>query len=845
MYAGEHKLFKNGQVYYYEWRNTSIEEYGIYLASMILEKVKLIWDFNMFKNYLKTALRNIKKHKGYTFINICGLAVGMTCCILMLLWVQNELSYDRFHEHAHNLYRVVFEKRTAQGTTEDLSGPVPLGPAMKAEFPEIADFTTCMGPYTGNNLLYNGKGFMNDICYNMDPHFFEIFSFPFIKGSSKTALNEPYSIVITEKMARKYFGDEDPLGKFIYDEEAQRDYKVTGLIENIPQNSHLQFDCIYPRRAQRGENWSRYIAGYYVLLKEKTSSDELSLKIVDLVKKHHPETSIESVYLQPITNIHLYSDIEADVEGRRNITYVYLLSVTALIIFLIACINYMNLSTARFTLRAKEIGIRKVSGACRKNIIEQFFCESILLSSLALPIALILTEFALPVFNNLSGKQLTFNILKNIYIVPELFIIILITGVIAGSYPALFLSSFQPVQVIKEANIRGIRSNILLRRLLIIMQFSLTIILFIGTAVIHNQLNFIRNRNLGFDRNNIITFEPAGDFYWNYQRVKHEVLQHPDIINVTKSSFTENSNLPRHMYENPIKEITWEGKNPGNETVPYPTSVDYDFLRTFNIPLLEGRFFSKDLATDSSNVILNETAVKAMGLTSPIGKRISFKLRTLSSSEIPTHNGLIIGVVKDFHQRSLHSKIQPIILTLLDLPSDLTVKVKTENMSETISFMNKKWQESLPGFELPYKFLDETIDNFYKADERIFSIFTYFSFLAIFIACLGLFGMVSFMAERRTKEIGIRKVLGASLLGIISLQVTEFIKWILLANVIAWPAAYFAMNRWLQNFAYRVNPSVFVFMLAGFITLIIALITVSYQAVKVAHANPVESLRYE
>jgi len=819
----------------------------LFLSILPLVKVQLMRRTSMFKNYLKIAVRNIKKHKGYTFINVSGLAVGMTCCILMILWVQNELSYDRFHEHADDIYRVVFEKRTEQGTFRNIYGPTPLGSTLKEVYPEIIDFINVAGPATGWHLKYGEKGFLNDIQIITESRFFKLFTFPFVKGNPETALKDRYSIVLTEKMAKKYFDNEEPMGKIIYDEEStRRGYKVTGIIKNIPPNSHIQFDYIIPKSSYGSDNWAHYGYGLYLQIRENISGNELSEKIAEIIKEHQPETSIERVFLQPLRRIHLYSELESDVEGRRNITYVYLLSITALSIFLIACINYMNLSTARFALRAKEIGIRKISGAYRNNIIGQFFTESILLSLLALPFAVVLTEIALPVFNSLSGKQLSMDYISNLYVLPGLFIITILTGIISGIYPALFLSSFQPVKILKGISTRGIQRSVVLRKILIITQFSLTIILIIGIITIYSQLSYMKNKDLGFDKDNLISFEMHGKFNKNYENIKNELLQHPDIINITKSIFTLNSNLPRFWGNtNPVKEIHWEGKNPGDETIIYPVEVDYDYLETFNIKLIDGRFFSKDYSTDTSHVLLTETAVKTLGIESPVGKNFSFKFESFRFRGVRTNEGLIIGVVNDYHQCSLHNKIQPMFLTLKDFDADMTVKIRSENMAETIRFIDSKWKEYMPGFDLPYQFIDESISSFYKADERIFTIFKYFTYLAIFIACLGLFGMASFMAERRTKEIGIRKTLGASLSGIILLLTKEFTGWVLLANMIAWPVAYFSLNRWLQNFAYRVHPNIIIFILAGVLTLVIALLIVSYQAVKAANANPVEALRFE
>lgn len=800
----------------------------------------------MFRNYLLITLRNLKKHKWYSFINITGLAVGMACCILMFLWVQNELSYDRFHENADDIYRVIIEKRTEHGSSYDVFGPSALGPALKEKYPEFVDYAITSRVFTGWHLYYGDKGYVNDVIIAVTPQFLRLFSFPFVKGDPETALNERNSVVLTENMAKKYFGDADPMGKVILDEDGGDGYKVTGLIENIPDNSHLQVDCIMSIIGWNlsDDDWRRLVVTTYVQLKKNSSVKDVSQKISGIVKAHYSESRVENISLQPLTKIHLYSDFDKKTGIQRRMAYMYFLSLVALFIFLIACINYMNLSTARSSIRAKEIGIRKVAGAYKKDIITQFFSESIILSFFALPLAVFLTELVLPLFNILAGKQLTMDFSSKVLLIFVLLIITLITGLVSGSYPALFLSSFQPVSVLKGMSKQGARSGSVLRRILIIAQFSFAIILIIGTITIFSQLSYMKNYDLGFNKDYLISFEMHGDFNKNKETIKYELLQHPNIINVTRSNFAINSNLPRFSRDNPINKINWEGKKPQEEIMLYPAVVDYDFLETFNIQIVKGRFFSKEYTTDVSNIVLNETAAKAMGLTDPIGKRISVELSGYLGNE--KLDGFIIGVVKDYHQCSLHSEVQPFLLTLAEnITVDMTVKMRPENIQETIRFIDSKWKEYLPGFDLPYVFLDDTIEKFYKEDVRIGTIFKYFTFLAIFIACLGLFGLVSFLVEQKTKEIGIRKVLGSSVRNIVLLLTKEYTKWVVIANVIAWPVGYLAMKIWLQNFAYRINMSWNIFIISGVAAFSIAMITVSYQSIKAARANPADSLKYE
>jgi len=785
----------------------------------------------MIKNYLKIALRNIRRHKGYSFINIAGLAIGMACCILILLWVQDELKYDRFHENASDIYRVIQDINFTDHSTTWAITQGPLGPSLEKDFPEIIHATRIT--WRGFRLTYNEKIFDESVGM-ADGAIFEMFTFPLIEGDPATALSEPRSIVLTEETAEKYFGDENPIGKTIKADN-QYDFLVTGVMKNVPHNSHLQFDFLIPFIFGRElnytvDNWRNSQFRTYVQLQKGIPYREVLQKISGYLYEKPTIEKDARLNLQPLTRIHLYSNYEFDA-AHGDITFVTIFSVIAFFILLIACINFMNLTTARSGNRAKEVGMRKVVGAYKSDIIRQFFGESILLAFIAMLFALILVWLLLPVFNNLSAKELTMDISGNPWILLGLISIALLTGAISGIYPALFLSAFRPVKVLKGISQSGSKGSVF-RKTLVVFQFSLTILLIICTTVVYTQLNYVRNRKLGYDKEYMIYLRMRGDMQAKFETVKNELLQNPNILDVTASS-----NVPTYGYSFSNSLWQWDGQNPDEETLMRAVFVGYDYFKTFDIEIVEGRSYSKEFSTDASEAIMvNEAAVKAMGMEAPIGKRLS----------LGDNNFRIIGVVKNYHFRSLRQEIDPLLL-IFHIPSSrvLFARLKSDEISQTISYIEDLWKKFAPGYPFGYRFLDEALDNLYRAEQRIGTIFKYFSFLAIFISCLGLFGLASFMAERRTKEIGIRKVLGAQVSGIVVLLSKEFTKWVLIANLIAWPISYYAMNKWLQSYAYRTSLELWSFILGAGLALIIAILTVSYQAFKTALADPVQALRYE
>jgi predicted permease len=786
----------------------------------------------MFANYLKIALRNLRREKIYSFINIAGLAVGMACFILILLWVQDELSYDSFHNRADNLYRVTETWRDEGSVEKSVITSALLGPALKEENPEITLATRYS--VDGEQLIkYKDKRFQNDVVALADNDFLNMFSFPLIAGNSETALRDKFSVVISEEMKRKYFANENPIGKVL--NINRRDFTVTAVMQNIPRNSHIQFDCLVPFDSRRDwlkqitDRWTVSAYFTYVLLNENVRRDIVAPKINGVVEKHAGEHST-SLGLQALKDIHLYSGAYDYSEAQPgDIRYVYTFTAMALLILFIACINFVNLTTARSSTRAREIGVRKVVGAQGKNIRGQFFGESILMSFLAMFLSLVIVELTLPGVNSWLGRSLTLNFTANPLIVLSLAGLALFSGIVAGIYPAIYLSSFQPVKVLKGTFDAGSKS-VVFRKILVVTQFTFSIFLIISAVVISNQLYFMTRGDLGFDREYLLYVRMRGGFLENYDNIKRELLQYPHVLSV--SAGVQPTSLSWAS-----QEVDWEGKDPERKFGLNRYNVDFGYIETLEMEIVQGRNFSTDFAADETRAyVLNEEAVKQMELVNPIGKRFSFENR----------EGTIIGVVKNFHQKSLHNPIYPLVMQIdrSDLKY-LLVRIKPEIIPEILRFLEERWMETANEYLFEYHFLDETIENFYGAERQMRTIFIWATVLAIFISCLGLFGLSSFATEKRTKEIGIRKVLGATAAGIVKLLSGEFIILVAIANIIAWPFVYVAMNSWLENFAYRTEIGWWIFAMAGGLALAIALFTVSFQAIKAAVANPVDALRYE
>lgn len=810
----------------------------------------------MLKNYLKVALRNLSRFKTYSFINIVGLTIGIACCLLILFYIQNELSYDRFNKNADRIFRInTHVKFGASEFNAPLSSDM-MGPILKKDYPQVEEYTRiyCFG---GSKLIKKGSEFITEpkVAY-VDSTFFKVFTFPAIAGNTDKALDEPNSVVITESIAKKYFGTVDAAGKFIEtDENGGTLYKVTAVIKDMPSNSHFRFDFLFPLKNLKNYCcWGNYVSSNfytYLLLKKGTKYKEFEknfrqyndkyvfpyakniLHIGGRAEFEKAGNRVENS-LTPLTDIHLYSTRSFELSPSGTIQYVYIFSAVAFFILLIACINFMNLTTARSANRAREVGIRKVLGTERKNLILQFLIESTLLALLAVSLAVVIAYFALPYFNELAGKELKISNINLAVALPFLLLLSLIIGLLTGSYPAFFISRFIPVEIIK-GKLSGGSKNGQLRSALVIFQFVASIILITGTIIIYNQLNYIQNKNLGYQRNQVLT---VNNFYYlgnNTGAFKNEMLKVPGIINATVSGFLPvASNRSNNAYFKNAAAVASTG------FIMQNWRIDYNYIKTLGMKIIKGRNFSKDFGTDSSAVILNQEAVKQLGFKDPIGK----KIYTLTLNKKPI--GLnIIGVVKDFNFESLRQDIGALCFRLGENKGAISFKVNAAAVPNILKQAEAKWKRMASGMPFSYSFMSKSFDEMYRSEQRVGDIALTFSALAILIACLGLFGLATFLAEQRTKEIGVRKVLGASVSSILFMLSKEFIKWIIIANVIAIPVAYYFMHKWLQEFAYRINISWWVFAAAGIVALIIALVTVSFQAIKAATANPVESLRYE
>ena len=806
----------------------------VFMAFPIYMRNALYWGKTMFGNYLKISIRNIRKHKGYSFINIAGLAIGMACCILIFLWVQDEISFDRFHENSDRIYRILSTDHSGGEIFRSAGVPSLLGPTLIEEYPEVVNFARGQVGWSGYNLHLGDKSFMTEKLATVDPSFFEIFRFPFIAGDPETALEDKHSMVLTETLAKKIFGNVDPVGQIL--QISERDFKITAVIEDIPADSHLQFDYAFPSinmadfRESKFDSWEYSQFATYIELAPEADAEALTQKIAGIVKTHLLESK-KVISLQALKDVHLHSkSIDTWMvvyTPQGNITFVYIFTLTAMCILLLACINFMNLATARASTRMKEVGLRKVVGADKKDLIKQFMGEAILFSLLAFLVSILLVKLLLPVFNTLSGKEFALDFSADFRVYLGLLGIVVMTGLLSGSYPALYLSSFRPVSILRSITPLTLKKSGMMRKMLVVGQFTFSIVLIVTTVVIYSQLHFIQAKDLGFDQKNIISFASYGEIGRNYEAVKNELLRNPDILSVCQG-------FPPSQSLRGTTEVDWEGKDPSREFLIHQDTGDYDYLETFGMEMAEGRYYSREFPTDPDNFVVNETAVKLMELEDPVGKRFTHEGKT----------GRIIGVLKDYHGGSLHHPIQPKVFTFSN-GFFTFVSFRPGKTSETVEYLEDKWNKFVPGYPFRYGFLDENIANQYETERRIGKIFQYFTVLAIFIASLGLFGLASFMTERRTKEIGIRKVLGAKVLAIIVLLSKEFVKWVLIANLVAWPVAYIISRNWLKGFAYRIDLGLSIFLFSSILALLIAVITVSYQAFKAARANPVKSLRYE
>lgn len=811
----------------------------------------------MFKNYIKTAVRSLYKNKGFTAINILGLALGLATCLLIVFYVVDELSYDRYNTKANRIYRVNEDLKLGENNVQYAVAMPPLAKTLKVEYPYIEDATRIKNAGTthvkkGNiNMVENRVGFV-------DASIFNVFTLPMISGDPKTALLEPNTVVLTESTAKKYFNTTDAVGKTIVFNEKEN-FKVTGVIKDIPKQSHFNFDFFVSLESfpdSRSNEWLRSDYNTYVLLKDakdhkkleasfpaflqKFSGSQMQSELGMSVAQFEKSGSHFRMNLTALTDIHLKSNRSGELGPNSTTQYVYIFSAIALFILLIACVNFMNLSTARSSSRAREVGVRKVLGSSRKYLILQFLAESILVTFVATVIAMIAAAAVLPFFNQLSGKGIILTVESLKWLVPSLLLIVLVIGSLAGSYPAFFLSAFQPIDVLKGKLSAGFKGGGL-RSFLVVFQFFVSILLIIGTLVIYNQLNFIQTKNLGYNRNQVLVVQNSSELKDEAKVFKQELAELPGVKSATMTGF-----LPTNGWRNTriyFKDATFDQKK---SLFPQSWEVDADYIPTMDMKMAAGRNFSKEMMTDSSAVILNEAAAKFLGFADPINKTIYQSLGGDRKGGVQNVKEChIIGVVKDFHFNSLREKIEPVVITLGQNSGALGIRVSTSNITALMAQIKNKWNELSPNVQINYSFMDQDFDASYRSEQRIGTIFVIFTSLAIIIACLGLFGLAAYAAEQRTKEIGIRKVLGADVSVIVGMLSKDFIKLVCIAIILASPIAWFVMTKWLQDFAYRITIQWWVIAVAGAGALVIAFVTISFQSVKAALANPVDSLKNE
>ena len=794
----------------------------------------------MFKNYLKIALRNLFHHKVLSGINILGLAAGISCCLLIALYVYNETSYDRFHKKAHRIVRVTMEYGFDGVINKIAVTGNKVFPAFKRNFAEVENGVRMFN--LGAIVKYDNKLFEEDRFVFVDSTFFDIFSFKLLKGNPLTVLQNPNTVVLTEFSAKKYFGSEDAIGKILRVNN-EKDYTVTGVVTDCPVNSQIKFDFLASFSSLEGDIYKKekwWNANYYtyLLLKTPEAANSLAVKIPGYMKTQDKENGIAgnnylTFHLEPLTSVHLYSQVEGGFEPAGNYRYIYIFSAIALLILGIACANYMNLITARATERAKEVGIRKVMGAARKQLFGQFMGESFISVFIALLFSLGFVRLLLPLFNFVTSKELEYFSIFQPAVLASLSVILIIVAVIGGSYPAMVLSSYKPIKVLK-GNFKSTSSGSLLRKILIVTQFVISVGLIVCTIVIHNQLSFIQNKKLGYDKDHLVILPIDKFIREKIPAFKSEFKSDPKIINV--ASCTQTPTFVPGKYELKIGD---------RDMIVTAQGVDKDFIKTIGLTIIEGSDFTEADETAALSeeenaqgaVVLNESAAKSLNWKpeQAVGKTVQFEGR----------NSVVKAIVKDFHFASMHEPITPIVLFLNGYTRNLLVKLAGDQLPQTLQFMKKKWNELAPHRPFEYKFLDEEYNKLYTTEIKTGKLFYVFAVLAIVLACLGLFGLATYTAQQRTKEIGIRKVLGASVTGIITLLSRDFLKLVVISTIIAFPVAWWVMNKWLEDFVFRVNIGWWVFVLSAALALLIAFITISFQAVRAAIANPVKSLRTE
>ncbi len=808
----------------------------------------------MFKNYLKIALRNLWKSKGFSALNIIGLAIGLATCLLIMLFVLDEISYDRYNKKAHRIYRVDGDLKFGGNHFILAVAPDPTGPTLKKDFPQVEQFVRFRN--TGGLLIKKGNENVqeNNVIY-ADSTLFDVFTFPMIDGNPQTALREPNSMVITETTARKYFNTTQAAGKRVIVNN-RHNYTVTGVIKDIPSQSHFNFDFFVSMATleeSRRNNWVSNNFNTYIVLKEGADHKKLEAQLDVVVEKYiGPQVmqlmsvdmdefkksgNYDNLLLTPLTSIHLYSNKVGELGANSSIQYVYIFSAIAFFILLIACVNFMNLSTARSAKRSREVGVRKVLGSLKSNLVKQFLTESILISCIALVLALVLTVLMLPYFNQLAAKDIKLQFITNPWLLPVLLLMVLITGLLAGSYPAFYLSSFKPIQVIKGKLAAGFKTS-WFRSGLVVFQFAISIILIVATMVIYKQLHFIQSHKTGFNREQVLVINNSGPLGNKAKAFREEVVKLPGVENVTMTGY-----LPTNGWRNDNPVFTTPTLDQKTAVSMQTWDVDEQYIPTLGMEMVTGRNFSLQFPTDSSGIIINEAGARLLGFKDPIGKNLYFLNDLSNKNDVSVLH--VIGIVKDFNFSSLRQQVTPLALMLDYNHGNTALRISSNNIPHLVSMIEKKYKAMAPGEPFNYSFMDEDFNNLYRTEQRMGVIAITFSALAILIACLGLFGLAAYAAEQRTKEIGIRKVLGATVSHITAMLSKDFLKLVIIAAVIAFPLAWWVMHTWLQDFAYRTNISWWVFIIAGGLAALIAIVTVSFQTIKAAIMNPVKSLRTE
>jgi putative ABC transport system permease protein len=807
----------------------------------------------MLRNYFKIAFRNLSKNKFYTWINILGLAFGLATCLLILLYVIDEHNFDRYNENGKRIYRVNNEVKFGNNHLDLAVADAAMGPALAREFPQVEQYTRLQ--QYGSFLVKKGNQDLRETKVAFaDSSLFEVFTLPMISGDPKTALRDPHSLVITERMANKYFGRSDVTGENLLINDKDN-YKITGVIRDIPEQSHFNFDFFVPmteNESSRSDNWLSENFNTYILLKKDADPKKLEPEFNKMMNRYvAPE--LKSILnlsigdlekgggfvrcsLIPLEDIHLHSNKIGELGANGNIQFIYIFSAIALLILLIACVNFMNLSTARASSRAKEVGVRKVLGSLRKNLVQQFITESVLMSFMALTVAIMLAMLLLPFFNQLAGKHIQNYLLFQPRMILSFVLLMFVVGILAGSYPAFYLSSFQPIKVLKGKVSGGFKGSAL-RNVLVVFQFSISVMLIVGTIVIFNQLNFIRNRDIGYNRNHILILHGTDILKDRTGSFKNELLQVSGVVNATVTGF-----LPVNGYRSKNTLFPSASLDPKSGISMEQWNIDENYIPTLGIRLSEGRNYSKQFSTDSSGIIINEAAAEFLGIKDLLNKPL-YRVDDIKTKKITEFH--IIGIIKNFNFNSLHEVVSPLALVLQKESGSMAIRVSTTDIYPLIAQIRNKWQSMVPGQLFDYSFMDDEFNELYATEQRTGQLFITFAVLAILIGCLGLFGLVTYSAEQRTKEIGIRKVLGASVGNITGMLSKDFLKLVVISWLIAFPIAWYAMNKWLQDFAYRVSISWWVFASAGIFALIIALLTISSKAIKAAVANPAKSLKSE